>query len=66
MAVEFKESDSESLPEFKESESESLPESERAAQVKYLDFDKPPIERALGVLCTLECILRYLWFRDCN
>ena len=28
---------------------ESLPESERAAQVKSLDFDKLPIERALGV-----------------
>ena len=28
---------------------ESLPESERAAQVKDLDFDKAPIERALGV-----------------
>ena len=28
---------------------ESLPESERAAQVKDLDFDKTPIERALGV-----------------
>ena len=28
---------------------ESVPESERAAQVKSLDFDKLPIERALGV-----------------
>ena len=28
---------------------ESLPESERAAQVKNLDFDKLPVERALGV-----------------
>lgn len=28
---------------------ESLPESERAAQVKGLDFDKLPVERALGV-----------------
>ena len=28
---------------------ESLPESERAAQVKTLDFDKLPVERALGV-----------------
>jgi hypothetical protein len=28
---------------------ESLPESERAAKVKELDFDKTPIERALGV-----------------
>ncbi|XP_028415393.1 uncharacterized protein LOC114538415 [Dendronephthya gigantea] len=28
---------------------ESLPEAERAAQVKDLDFDKIPIERALGV-----------------
>ncbi|XP_028418032.1 uncharacterized protein LOC114542779 [Dendronephthya gigantea] len=28
---------------------ESLPEAERAAQVKDLDFDKVPIERALGV-----------------
>ena len=28
---------------------EPLPESERAAQVKDLDFDKTPIERALGV-----------------
>ena len=28
---------------------ESLPESERAAQVKDLNFDKTPIERALGV-----------------
>ena len=28
---------------------ESLPESERAAQVKTIDFDKLPVERALGV-----------------
>lgn len=28
---------------------ESLPESKRAAQVKTLDFDKLPVERALGV-----------------
>ena len=28
---------------------ESLPHSERAAQVKSMDFDKLPIERALGV-----------------
>lgn len=26
-----------------------MPESERAAQVKNLDFDKLPVERALGV-----------------